>query len=118
MWFWLIVPRALDQVETAMGTLLTSKSRCRQGCPNSHGIKHEILIGFQHRLERLPHGTELIHPGRRLWPDGARSGRRRSSSPSRVAAYWVFEKERAQELVVGLGQAAQAGEDASCDTGI
>ena len=51
---WLIVPRALDQVEAALGTLPTSASDVAAAAKKSHGIKHEILVGIQHRLERLP----------------------------------------------------------------
>ncbi len=64
---------------------------------NSHGIKHEILLGLQHRLERLPHGTDLIHPA-------VTYGRTALEMligiffVFAVAAYWIFEKERAQGL--------------------
>jgi predicted PurR-regulated permease PerM len=98
---WLIVPRALDQIESAIGTLPTSSSDVAKAARNSHGIKHEILVGIQHRLERLPHGAGLIHPA-------VAYGRTALEAfiavffTFAVAAYWVFEKERAQQLVRGL----------------
>ena len=98
---WLIVPRALNQVEAALGTLPTSASDVAEAARKSHGIKHEILVGIQHRLERLPHGTGLIHPA-------ITYGRTALEIlvgfffTFAVAAYWIFEKRRAQALVLVL----------------
>lgn len=100
---WLIVPRVLDQIEKALGTLPTSASDVAAAAKRSHGVKHDILVGLQHRLERLPSGTGLIHPA-------VTYGRTALEIvvavffTFAVAAYWVFEKERAQELVVGLAK--------------
>ena len=95
---WLIVPRALDQVEAALGTLPTSTSDVADAARKSHGIKHDILVAIQHRLERLPRGG------------GAAVTYGRTALEVlvgvffifAVAAYWVFEKERAQTLILGL----------------
>jgi predicted PurR-regulated permease PerM len=98
---WLIVPRALAQVEAALGTLPTSTSDVARAARHSTGIKHELLVGIQHRLERLPHGAGLIHPA-------ITYGRTALEVvvgiffTFAVAAYWIFEKERAQQLVLGL----------------
>src|SRR5581483_5816531 len=98
---WLIVPRALDQVESALGTLPTSTADVAEAAKKSHGIKHDILVGIQHRLERLPRGANLIHPA-------VTYGRTAIEVlvgiffTFAVAAYWIFEKERAQALVLGL----------------
>jgi predicted PurR-regulated permease PerM len=100
---WLIVPRALDQVESAIGTLPTSAADVAQAAKHSHGIKHEILVGIQHRLERLPQGTGLIHPA-------VTYGRQALEIligiffTFAVAAYWIFEKERAQALILSLAK--------------
>jgi predicted PurR-regulated permease PerM len=98
---WLIVPRALDQIEAALGTLPTSASDVAEAARKSHGIKHEILVGLQDRLERLPEGAALIHPALTI-------GRTALEVlvgiffTFAVAAYWIFEKERAQGLVIRL----------------
>ena len=98
---WLIVPRALDQVASAVGTIPTSAQDVAQAAKRSHGIKHEILVGLQHRLERLPQGTGLIHPA-------VTYGRQALEIlvaiffTFAVAAYWIFEKERAQTLILSL----------------
>jgi predicted PurR-regulated permease PerM len=98
---WLIVPRALDQTEAALGTLPTSSSKVAQAARDSHGIKHDVLVAIQHRLERLPNGAGLIHPA-------VTYGREALKVligiffVFAVAAYWVFEKGRAQEVVLRL----------------
>ncbi len=98
---WLIVPRALDQIEQALGTLPTSASDVARAARGTHGIKHEILVAIQHRLERLPRGAGLIHPA-------VQYGRTALEVvvgiffTFAVAAYWVFEKERAQRIVLRL----------------
>jgi hypothetical protein len=71
----------------------------RPAVKHSTGIKHEILLGLQHRLARLPQGTDLIHPA-------VTYGRTALEVfigiffTFAVAAYWIFEKERAQGLFV------------------
>jgi predicted PurR-regulated permease PerM len=54
---WLLVPRAVDQVQQA-----TSGNQLQSQAQHSTGIKHDILVGLQKRLERLPSGTNLVHP--------------------------------------------------------
>src|SRR4051794_2486821 len=98
---WLIVPRAIDQTENAIGTIPTSADDVAQAAKHSAGIKHEILLGLQHRLERLPNGTGIIHPA-------VTYGRTALEIlvgilfTFTIAAYWIFDKERAQEIVSGL----------------
>jgi len=100
---WLIVPRALDQVENALGTLPTSSSDVAKAARNSHGVKHEILVAIQRRLDRLPHGAGLIHPA-------VTYGRTALEIligiffVFAVAAYWVFEKSKAQDVVLSLAK--------------
>jgi predicted PurR-regulated permease PerM len=101
---WLIVPRALDQVEAAIGTIPTSASDVAQAAKKSHGVKHEVLVALQHRLERLPRGSGLIHPA-------VTYGRTALEVlvaiffVFAVAAYWIFEKARAQGLILHLAAA-------------
>ncbi len=110
---WLIVPRALDQVQAAIGTIPTSAEDVAKAAKRSHGIKHEILVGIQHRLERLPQGSGLIHPA-------VTYGRQALEIlvgiffTFAVAAYWIFEKERAQGLVCRL--VAGRNRKVVCDT--
>ena len=95
------MPRALDQIGAAVGGIPTSTQDVAKAAKHSHGIKHEILVGLQHRLERLPQGTGLIHPA-------VTYGRQALEIlvgiffTFAVAAYWIFEKEKAQTVILGL----------------
>jgi predicted PurR-regulated permease PerM len=101
---WLIVPRAIDQISEAVGGIPTSTADVAQAAKHSHGIKHEILVGIQKRLQRLPSGTGLVHPA-------VTYGRTALEIliavffTFAVAAYWTFEKARAQELFTRLAKA-------------
>jgi predicted PurR-regulated permease PerM len=100
---WLIVPRALDQIDAALGGIPTSAEDVEPAVKHSTGIKHEILLGLQHRLDRLPHGGGLIHPA-------VAYGRTALEIfvaiffTFAIAAYWIFEKGRAQDLVTRLAK--------------
>jgi predicted PurR-regulated permease PerM len=93
---WLLVPRAIDQVQQATsGSSLTSQAR------NSTGIKHEILVGVQKRLERLPSGEKLVHPAVEIT--------KRAFEVLvgiffvfAVAAYWIAERDRTIGVVQSL----------------
>jgi predicted PurR-regulated permease PerM len=52
---WLIVPRAIDQVQTAIGGLPGATK-------HSSGFKHQLLAGLDQRLRHLPTGEALVHP--------------------------------------------------------
>jgi predicted PurR-regulated permease PerM len=100
---WLAVPRALSQVESALGTkgLPTKASDLRQAASHSHGIKRKILQSLQKRLEHLPRASKLFQS---------------SVSASfkafefliamfftfATAAYWIFERGRAIDFVASL----------------
>jgi predicted PurR-regulated permease PerM len=98
---WLVVPRALDQVQTATGNVPTSREALHQEATHSTGVKREILIAVDRRLRRAPAVTSLVHPGMDLT---------RTALEILVgiffvfasAAYWVFERDRAMGLVLSL----------------
>jgi predicted PurR-regulated permease PerM len=103
---WLIVPRALDQTENALGTLPTSSSDVAQAARNSHGVKHDVLVAIQHRLERLPSGAGLIHPAV-TYGQEALKVLVAIFFVFAIAAYWIFEKERAQTVMLGLAKSTR-----------
>jgi predicted PurR-regulated permease PerM len=98
---WLAVPRALDQVQHAIGSVPTAKADIARKARNSHGIKHEILVAVQHRLERLPRAGSLVNPA-------VEAGRKAIEVIVGIffvlasAAYWVYERDRLEKLVVSL----------------
>jgi len=101
LFLWLVVPRALTQVEQAIGSVPTTTSQLRHAASHSTGIKHEILVSIQRRLKNLPSGTSLIHP--------AITVTKKAFEILvgiffifAVAAYWIFERDRAVDLVASL----------------
>ncbi len=83
---WLIVPRALDQVDTALSP--GGKQHIARVAAHSHGIKHDILTALQSRLQHLPKASHFIGPaasaGKKAVEIGiassSRSPRRRTGS--------------------------------------
>jgi predicted PurR-regulated permease PerM len=93
---WLVVPRAIDQIQRA-----TSSDRLESQARETSGVKHDLLVGLQNRLEDLPSGAELVDPALEL-----------TLTAFEVfigfffvlasAAYWIFERDRAVDLVASL----------------
>ena len=96
IFLWLVVPAAIDQVQAALGG-----DALRQAAQQSSGIKHDILAGLDRRLQHLPSGSSLIQPA-------AEYGRRAFEIVIAIffmfaaAAYWVFERDRAVDVVCSL----------------
>lgn len=101
LFLWFAMPRALDQLEAAVGSAPTSGAQLKQAANHSTGIKHELLIGVEKRLKKLPSGTGFIHPALTVT-------RRAFEALIGVffvfacAAYWIFERDRAVDLVTSL----------------
>src|SRR5215210_2266718 len=93
---WLVVPRAIDQIQHA-----TNADRLESQARETSGVKHEVLVGLQDRLEDIPAGGELVDPALEL-----------TLTAFEVAigfffvlaagAYWIFERDRAVDLVASL----------------
>ena len=64
---WLVVPRALNQVESALGVsgLPTSAEDLSHAANNAKGVKHDILVALQRRLQHLPSASKLVRPSLR-----------------------------------------------------
>jgi predicted PurR-regulated permease PerM len=98
---WAVVPRAIDQVDKALGGIPTSTSELQQETKGSTGVKHEILIRVQDALDELPSSGDLLDPALSV-----------TFTVFEVlvgifftlacAAYWIFERERAENLVLSL----------------
>ena len=96
-----VVPRALDQVQNAIGDIPQTRSELREEANESTGIKQRILIGIEDRLERLPSPSELVETGAELTLVAFEvvvgiffvlAG----------AGYWLYERSRAIDLVTSL----------------
>jgi predicted PurR-regulated permease PerM len=94
LFLWLVVPRAITQISQAVGNVPAAAK-------NSHGIKHEILVGLEKRLKKLPSGTGLVHPAITITKTAfeALIG---IFFMFATAAYWIFERERAMRIVLSL----------------
>ena len=96
LFLWLVVPRAVTQVQHAL-----DKDRIRHAARTSTGIKHDILTGLDKRLRRLPSGGKLVRPAAEIT--------KRAFEvligiffTFATAAYWIFERDRAIDLVASL----------------
>jgi predicted PurR-regulated permease PerM len=101
LFLWLVVPRALTQVEQAVGNVPTSSSALKKAAKNSTGIKHQILVGLQHRLKKLPSGGSLVHPAVTVTTK-AFEVLIGIFFVFAVGAYWIFERDKAVKLVLSL----------------
>src|ERR1043166_8480363 len=99
---WVAVPRAVDQVSQALGgNLPTSRQELNRQAKHSTGLKHQILVGVQKRLTKLPKAGSLFH--------GAVAIGLKAFEVLvgilfvfATAAYWIFERDRAIRLVSSL----------------
>ncbi len=97
------MPRALTQVENALGVsgLPTSAGDLNHAANTSTGVKHDILVALQRRLEHLPSASKLVRPGLQVGV---------TAFEILVgiffvfasAAYWIFERDRAIDVVCSL----------------
>ena len=98
---WIVVPRAVDQVSQALGSVPTSRQELKQQAKHSTGIKHQLLVGVQKRLKKLPSAGDVLHGAVAI---GIKAFEVLVGIlfVFATAAYWIFERERAIRLVVSL----------------
>jgi predicted PurR-regulated permease PerM len=94
---WVVVPRAIDQIDNAIGP----GSELGQEAQESTGLKHDILVGLQRRLNDLPSGESLVDPAVEVTRIVVEIGLGIFFVLA-SAAYWMFERERAQNLLCSL----------------
>ena len=96
---WLVVPRAIDQVQNALGG--STKAEIHREAAQSEGIKHDILTAIDKRLRELPRAGELFHPALEVTKKAfeALIG---IFFVFATAAYWIFERDRAVDFVASL----------------
>jgi predicted PurR-regulated permease PerM len=98
---WLVVPRAIDQVDSALGGLPQTRSDIDEQARTSTGIKRDVLTSIQRRLEDLPTAESLVDPALEV-----------TKTVLEVAlgiffvlasaAYWVVERDKAEDLLCSL----------------
>jgi len=93
-----VVPIAQEQISAAVPT---SRSELREATNRSKGIKHDILKGIQDRLKDLPSSGDIVSAG-------LDAGVRAFEIVIGIffvfasAAYWIFERGRAERVVLSL----------------
>ncbi len=98
---WLVVPRALEQISRAVDEFPRSSSELEREASESTGLKQDLLLGLERRLENLPSASQLVDPAVELGLLGAEIVLG-TFFVLAVGAYWIFERERAVLLVTSL----------------
>ena len=98
---WFAVPRALNQVTGAVENLPQTRQAIKTEANHSSGIKQEILLGLQRRLKRLPSGGTVFTTARTIGVTAFEVviG---IFFMFAVAGYWIFERDRAMNVVTEL----------------
>jgi predicted PurR-regulated permease PerM len=93
------VPAALHQVDHALSP--SGKAQIAQAANTSSGFKHEVLVALQKRLKNLPAGGQLVKP---LTQVGITAFEVMIGIffTLAAAAYWIFERDKAIDLVTSL----------------
>lgn len=95
---WLAVPRAIDQVDQALGGVPTSQQQLQQKAKHSTGIKHQFFVGVQKRLRKLPSAGSVVHASVRVGTK-ALEVLVGIFFVFATAAYWIFERDRTIRFV-------------------
>ena len=96
---WIVVPRAIDQVQSALGG--TTKAQIHREATHSNGIKHQILTAIDRRLHELPRAGSIVHPALEftLKAFEVLVG---IFFVFATAAYRIFERDRTVDFVASL----------------
>lgn len=92
-------PRALEQVDHALSP--KGKAEIAQAAKTSTGVKHQVLTALQKRLRHLPTRSQLVKPAAQAGPK-AFEVLIGIFFTFAAAAYWIFERDRAVDLVCSL----------------
>ncbi|MFN2468777.1 MAG: AI-2E family transporter [Gaiellaceae bacterium] len=94
---WAVVPRASKQVREALPT----QSELQSAADESSGVKHDVLVWLDERLDDLPSAGEFIDPALEatLLTFEIFIG---VFFVLASAAYWIFERDRAVTLVTSV----------------
>src|SRR5207244_1345692 len=94
--------RAISQIDQAIKNVPTTRAEIGHAANQSTGLKHDVLVGIQHRLRRLPHASEFIKPALDLTV-------RAFEAIVAVffvlpaAAYWIVARVSAVSVAIGVG---------------
>jgi predicted PurR-regulated permease PerM len=101
LFLWLVVPRAVSQIDQAVKNVPTTQSQLGAAAKSSTGIKHDILVGIQHRLQKLPAASSLVKPAINITLK-AFELMVAIFFVFAAAAYWIFERDKTINYVTAL----------------
>jgi predicted PurR-regulated permease PerM len=101
LFLWLVVPRAVTQLEQAIGNVPTTTEQLHKQAAHSTGIRHEILTAVEKRLKNLPPVGHLLNPAVSITKT-AFEVLIGIFFVFAVAAYWIFERDRTIALVQSI----------------
>jgi predicted PurR-regulated permease PerM len=93
------VPRALDQVNTALSP--NGKAQIARATRHSTGVKHQVLVALQKRLNNLPKRSALVKPATQA---GVKAFEVSIGIlfTFAVAGYWIFERDKTIDVACSL----------------
>lgn len=106
LFLWFVIPHLLGQIGSAIGNVPQTRQHIVHAANTSTGIKHQILVGLQRELARLPSTGDLVHPA-------INAGRQALEILVGIffvlasAAYWIYERDRFVEIVTSLAPRAK-----------
>jgi len=97
---WLAVPRAVHQANSAIGPGGAAGELTREA-RKSEGVKHDLLIAIRDRLQNLPSAHQVVRPAAEI---GVKAFEALIGIffVFATAAYWIFERDRAIDMVCSL----------------
>jgi predicted PurR-regulated permease PerM len=98
---WFAVPRALNQVTSAIENLPQTRHQIGVEAKQSSGIKQEVLLSLHRRLKEVPSGHALVQTLKTVGMTAFEVGVG-IFFVFAVAGYWIFERDRAMEVVSEL----------------
>ena len=96
---WVVVPRAVDQVQGALGG--DTQAQIHREATKSEGLKHELLTALDKRLRELPRAGALFHPALEVTIKAFEIVLGIFFVLA-TAAYWLFERSRAVDFVASV----------------
>ena len=99
VFLWIVVPRAVDQVQSALGG--DTKAQIHREAKQSTGLKHDVLTAIDKRLREVPKAGALLHPAVEVTVKVFEAILGLFFVLS-IAAYWIFERERAVDFATSL----------------
>jgi predicted PurR-regulated permease PerM len=95
---WLAVPRAIHQVDQALGP--EGRAQLTEQARQTSGVKHDILISLRNRLQHVDE-AELVRPAAEVTVK-AFEVLIGVFFVFAAGAYWIFERDRAEDVVCSL----------------